>query len=243
MGSWVTIGHPSVVEVMAQAGFDWLAVDMEHSVIDFHTAQTLIATIQAQSLVPLVRVSENHPKIIQRVMDAGASGVIVPMVNSKIEAEQAVKSVKYPPKGKRGVGLARAQGYGLKFGEYAAHVNDESVVIVQIEHIDAVDHLEEIVSTEGVDGVMVGPYDLSGSLGYPGQFDHPSVLAALSRVETVCRGRGTPRGFHVIQPEIHLLEERIQQGYTFLAFSLDTLFLGKACMREMKSLDRNLGAT
>lgn len=239
VGSWITIGHPSVVEVMARAGFDWLTVDLEHSVIDFQAAQVLIATIQAQGLVALVRVTENQPKIIQRVMDAGAAGVIVPMVNSKAEAVCAVEAVRYPPAGKRGVGLARAQGYGFGFEEYAAKINQESVVIAQIEHIKGVTNLEEILAVEGIDGVLVGPYDLSGSLGHPGRFDHPEVLEAVQRIETVCLAKRRALGFHVIQPQRRLLEERIQKGYTFLAFSLDTLFLGTACADALRGLDRS----
>lgn len=241
VGSWVTIGHPSVVEVMARAGFDWLAVDLEHSVIDFQVAQVLIATIQAQGLVPLVRVTENQPKIIQRMMDAGAAGVIVPMVNSKDDAVRAVAAVRYPPAGQRGVGLARAQGYGLGFEEYAARVNQESVVIAQIEHVEGVTNLEEILAVEGIDGVLVGPYDLSGSLGFPGRFDHPDVVEAVQRIEVVCRARRRALGFHVIQPHRQLLEEKIRKGYTFLAFSLDTLFLGTACADALRDLNRSAG--
>lgn len=238
IGSWVTIGHPAIVEVMAQAGFDWLAVDLEHSAIDLSTAQVLIATIQAHGMVPLVRVGENHPKLIQRVMDAGAYGVIVPMVNTKELAEQAVQAVRYPPRGGRGVGLARAQGYGFGFEDYAATVNDESVVIAQIEHIAAVRNLEEIIGVDGIDGVLIGPYDLSGSLGRPGQFEDPAVLQAVSRVESVCQARKVPLGFHVISPEARFVNEKIHKGYRFVAFSLDTVFLGHSCIREMKNLDR-----
>lgn len=239
VGSWITIGHPSVVEIMARAGFDWLAVDMEHSVIDFPAAQVLIATIQASGLVPLVRVTENQPKIIQRTMDAGAAGVIVPMVNSKDDAVRAVAAVRYPPAGQRGVGLARAQGYGLAFEEYAARVNQESVVIAQVEHVAGVTNLEEILGVEGIDGVLVGPYDLSASLGCAGRFDHPEVVEAVQRVESVCRARKRALGFHVIQPQRRLLEEKIRRGYTFLAFSLDTLFLGTACADAMRGLQQS----
>ena len=237
----MTIGHPSIVEIMARAGFDWLAVDLEHSVIDLPTTQILLGTIQANGMVPLVRVGENDPKLIQRVMDAGAYGIIVPMVNSKELAEQAVRAVRYPPRGTRGVGLARAQGYGFGFDEYAATVNEESVVIAQIEHVDAVKNLEDILKVDGIDGVLIGPYDLSGSLGRPGQFEDRAVLEAVTRVETLCLARKMPLGFHVIQPEARLVQEKVRKGYRFLAFSLDTLFLGHSCIREMKGLDRSQG--
>ena len=175
IGSWITIGHPIVAEIMAQAGFDWLTIDMEHSAITIEKTQELIQIIQLSGVAPLVRVSENNPTIIKRVLDAGAYGVIVPMVNSAKDAEKAVKAVKYPPVGSRGVGLARAQGYGFDFDEYAATINEESVVIVQMEHIDAVNNLDSIVSVEGIDGCIIGPYDLSGSLGVPGEIGRAHV--------------------------------------------------------------------
>src|SRR3990167_7462058 len=117
-GSLVTLGHSSIAEIMAKSGFDWLTVDMEHSAITLHQAQQLIQVIELCGVLPLVRVGENNPNLIKRVMDAGSHGVIVPMVNTKEDAVKAVDSVRYPPMGKRGVGLARAQGYGLEFDRY-----------------------------------------------------------------------------------------------------------------------------
>ena len=125
IGSWITLGHFSIAEIMAKAGFDWLCVDMEHSVIDYYEAEKLIAAIGANNCVPYVRVGANDPVIIKRVLDAGAKGIIVPMVNSKEDATRAVSSVKYPPMGKRGVGLARAQGYGFEFDEYVQRIFNE----------------------------------------------------------------------------------------------------------------------
>jgi len=233
IGSWITLGSPNIVEIMAQAGFEWLTVDMEHSVITIDVAQKLIQVIDGCGVVPLVRVGENNPNLIKRVMDAGAYGVIVPMVNTREQAEAAVKAVKYPPVGTRGVGLARAQGYGFDFDDYAATVNDESVVIVQVEHIDSVNNLEDILSVEGVDGCIIGPYDLSGSLGVPGNFAHPDVLAALKKVENVCEKMNVPLGMHVIEPDYELVIDNVKKGYTFIAFSLDSLFLGTLCREQL----------
>ena len=236
IGSWITLGNTSVAEIMAQAGFEWLTIDMEHSVITLDITQQLIQVIEGYGVVPLVRVGENNPNLIKRVMDAGAYGVIVPMVNTKEDAEAAVNAAKYPPIGTRGVGLARAQGYGFDFDDYAASINKELVVIAQIEHINAVDNLEAILSVEGIDGCIIGPYDLSGSLGMPGDFDHPEVLAALKRVEKVCKEKKVVLGMHVIQPDCKLVVEQVSKGYTFLAFSLDILFLGTICREQMKKL-------
>lgn len=235
IGSWITVGHTAVVEIMAKAGYDWLTVDMEHSAITLDIAQELIRVIELCDVAPLVRVGVNDANLIKRVMDAGAHGVIVPMVNSEEEARQAVSAVKYPPVGFRGVGLARAQKYGLDFGGYKAWNDENSIVIVQIEHIRAVENLEAILSVDGVDGFIVGPYDLSGSLGYPGEFDRPEVSEALERVKTVSRDMGALSGFHVIPPEESALQEKINEGYRFVAYSLDSLFLGKACQVKPRS--------
>jgi 2-dehydro-3-deoxyglucarate aldolase len=162
VGSWITIGHAAIAEIMAKIGFDWLVIDMEHSAITLHEAQQLIQVIDLCGVTPLVRVGENNPYLIKRVMDAGSYGVMVPMVNTKEDAIKAVNAVKYPPVGTRGVGLARAQGYGMDFERYNNRLNRDSVVIVQIEHIKAVENLDDILSVDGVDAFFVGPYDLSG---------------------------------------------------------------------------------
>lgn len=240
IGSWVTLGHPSIVEIMGDAGFDWLCVDMEHSVIDYYQAQALIATIQAKGMKPFVRVGENNPRIIKRVLDAGAEGIIAPMVNSREDAIRAVEAVKYPPIGKRGVGLARAQKYGFGFEDYAARINDDSTVIVQIEHIDAIENLEQILDVDGVDGTIVGPYDLSGSMGKPGRYDEPDVKQALERYEDISRRLNKPMGFHVIHPDHDLVMEKREKGYTFIAFSLDILFLGTLCREQMQLLKEKM---
>ncbi len=236
IGSWITLGHPAIAEIMSRAGFDWLTVDMEHSAITFHQAQQLIQVIDLAGGSPLVRVSVNDPNLIKRSMDAGAHGVIVPMVNSQADAEQAVASVRYPPHGRRGVGLSRAQGYGLDFAGYAARNQSDSVVIVQVEHIESVNNLASILSVEGVDGFIIGPYDLSGSLGMPGQFDHPEVIAALAEVEKISADFDVVRGFHVIPPDPGEVEKKIKQKYRFIAYSLDSLFLAATCEQDLKTI-------
>ena len=236
IGSWITLGHPAIAEIMAQSGFDWLTVDMEHSAITLHEAQQLIQVIELSGCVPLVRVGSNDSNLIKRVMDAGAHGVIVPMVNSAEDAEAAVKAVKYPPVGTRGVGLARAQGYGVDFETYKDWAEKESIVIVQIEHIYAVNNLEEIFSTDGVDGFIVGPYDLSGSLGMPGEFNDPEVLDALETVKKVAKKVNIISGFHVVPPESDQLRDKIDEGYRFLAYSLDSLFLAETCRRDLNTI-------
>lgn len=236
IGSWITLNNFSIAEIMTNFGFDWLCVDMEHSVIDYFEAQQLIATIQSKGIKAFVRVGENKTIIIKRVLDAGADGIIVPSVNSKADAIKAVESVQYPPSGKRGVGLARAQNYGFGFEEYRDGKAKGITLIVQIEHINAIKELEEIISTEGVDGTFIGPYDLSGSMGKPGKYNDEDVKQALIEYEKIAKKYNKLIGFHVIQPDYQLVLEKIEQGYNFIAFSLDTIFLGQKIKEEMDKI-------
>lgn len=240
IGSWLTIPHQAVIEILGSAGFEWLTIDMEHSPISIETIMNLIGHIQGNGMQALVRVSKNEEVAIKRVLDAGADGVIVPMIKNKEEAIQAVNYVKYPPLGKRGVGLNRAQKYGTAFDTYQKWVKEEVVVIAQIEHIDAVHNLEEIFSVEGIDGIIVGPYDLSASMGYPGEYDRDDVKQALVKVDEITKKLNKPLGFHVIDSNHEKTLEKINKGYSFLAFSLDFFFLGDKARNEMKVLKSKL---
>jgi 2-keto-3-deoxy-L-rhamnonate aldolase RhmA len=164
----------------------------------------------------------------------------VPMINTKEDAEQAVGAVKYPPQGFRGVGLARAQSYGANFEGYRKWNETESIVIVQIEHIKAAENLEAILSVEGVDAFIVGPYDISTSLGVAGQFDHPEMTSVLSKILDTARRLNAVAGYHVVPPDTRQALEKIKQGYRFLAYSTDFLFLGDSCRTGLKTIRGNL---
>ena len=240
IGSWIMMGHPMSVEVMALAGFEWLVIDIEHTSIDLQTTENLIRTIQANKMKALVRVSKNEEVIIKRILDMGADGIIVPMVCSKEEAIQAVSYAKYPPFGKRGVGLYRASKYGTKFDEYKNWVNEELVIIAQIEHIDAVNNIDEILQVEGIDGTIIGPYDLSGSMGYPGEFERDDVKNAVQKVLDKCKTYNISSGFHVVDTDPEKLQIKIDQGCTFLAYGIDYFFMRDAAMNGMNKLKKGL---
>ena len=240
IGSWIMIGHPISVEVMALAGFEWLVIDMEHTAIDINTAQNLITTIQANDIKALVRVSKNEEVIIKKVLDIGADGIIVPMVNSKEEAVKAVEFAKYPPIGKRGVGLYRASKYGVKFEEYKKWVEEELVIIAQIEHIDGVNNIEEILQVEGIDGTIIGPYDLSGSMGYPGEFEGNDVKKAVQKVLNKCKEYNIPSGFHVVDTNPEKLKQKIKEGCTFLAYGIDYFFMRDLAINGMKEIKKEI---
>ena len=238
VGTWITLAHPSIAEIMAVSGFDWIAIDLEHSVITIREAEELIRVVNLSGVTSLVRLTSNDPNQIKRVMDAGSCGVIVPMVKSIDDVKQAVDAVKYPPYGKRSVGLARAQQYGRSFDEYLEWQKNQTIVIVQIEHIEAVNNLEAIFSVDGLDGYIIGPYDLSASLGIPGEFDNPVFLNAMERVKKVGTDMKIIGGIHIIEPEPEQLQQRITEGYQFIAYSLDIRMIDVACREGLKITQR-----
>lgn len=241
VGSWITLGNCAIAEIMAKTGFDWLVIDLEHSTISIEKAGELIRVIDLCNVSPLVRLTSNNRDLIKRVMDAGAHGVVVPMVNTKDDAVRAVEAVYYPPFGNRGVGLARAQGYGAHFGDYLQWMKNGPVLIVQIEHITSVENLQAILTTEGVDGFIIGPYDLSASMGIPGQFDDPGFMRAMEKIRTVSQTMNVPGGIHIVEPDENLLLKAIEDGYKFIAYSLDIRILDVGCRKGMESWRRKTG--
>ena len=229
LGTWITLGHSAIAEIFAKAGFEWLVVDLEHSTISIEQAGELIRTIDLAGSAPLVRLTSNDTDQIKRVMDAGAHGIVVPNVNTAQEAEDAVAATRYAPLGHRGVGLARAQQYGSGFREYLEWQKKGPVVIVQIEHQSALDHLDEIFTVPGVDGFIIGPYDLSCSMEMPGEFERPEFIAAMQRILDAGLKSGCPAGIHIVEPEPDQLRERIGEGYRFIAYSVDIRMLDVTC--------------
>lgn len=235
IGSWISIDNEITAEIMAKSGFEWLVIDREHTTITTEGMFRLIQIISLANKPVLVRIGANDPLLIKQAMDAGASGIVVPMVNTPDDARQAVESVYYPPRGKRGVGLFRAQGYGDTFQEYMSQLDNTGVVIVQIEHYEAVQNLEEILAVEGVDGFMIGPYDLSGSINLPGQFDDPRVQELLRLVEQKMAQSAKPGGYHIVRTAPTDLEKRIAAGYTFIAYGVDMIMFSEKVSSMLQS--------
>ncbi len=240
IGSWVTLGHPSIAEIMAAAGFDWLVLDMEHSVLELSEVQSLIQVLDGKQCPAIVRLTSNHPDQIKRVMDAGATGVMVPMIKSAADAKAAVDGVYYPPRGQRGVGLARAQGYGNSFQAYRQWLDENAVIVVMIEHVDAVKAIDSILAVPGIDAYIIGPYDLSGSMGRPGDLNHPDVQAAIAQVLEAAHRANKPGGIHFIEPDLEALQQRIQAGFNFLGYGLDIRILDSICRTHLQSIRATL---
>lgn len=236
LGSWVTLASSAVAELMAAADFDWLVIDAEHSVIELAAIQEMIQAMDRHGMPSIVRLTSNNPDQIKRVMDAGAHGIMVPSVRSPEDAKRAVDAVYYPPRGSRGVGLARAQGYGNSFRDYVEWLEKDAVVILMIEHIDAVRCVDEVLGTPGVDGYIIGPYDLSASLGKPGRFDDPEVQAAIATTCAAGKRRNMPGGIHVVDPDLALVKQRLGEGFTFIGYGMDVRMIDRMCREHLEDI-------
>ncbi|MFA5097251.1 MAG: aldolase/citrate lyase family protein [Candidatus Margulisiibacteriota bacterium] len=227
LGSWIQVPNTFIAETMAGSGFEWLAIDMEHGLIGIEDVYKLIQVIDLSNCSALVRLNENDPSTIRRVMDAGAGGIIVPMINTKKDAVKAAEALKYPPEGKRSFGLGRAHGYGRDFNGYIKRSNKDSVLVVQIEHIDAVNNLDEILSVKEIDSVIIGPYDLSGSMGIPGKFNDKRFEQTVRTIIKKVKENKKQLGIHIVNANPAELKKRIKQGFRFIGYGMDTVFLQK----------------
>ncbi len=240
IGTWITVPHPTIVELANQQKFDWICVDMEHSPMSKLDLQTAVALIQGAGKKAFVRVQKNSHELIKFPLDSGVDGIIIPMVNSAEEAQQAVASCLYPPLGNRGVGLARAQKFGFGFEEHLRQNKEDLKIILQIEHIQAVEQIDAILRTPHLHGIFLGPYDLSGSMGIPGEFNHPKMKAAIRTVAESTLAAGKALGAHIIQPDHGRVLEFMRNGYNFIAFSIDTYFMGQAMKDQLAQLNSSL---
>jgi 4-hydroxy-2-oxoheptanedioate aldolase len=218
VGTWLSMGSITAARFLARAGFAWLTVDIEHSLVDWETATHMFAAIADAGCIALARVPANRHDHIKRVLDNGAHGIVVPMVNSREEALAAVAAAKYPPIGNRSVGgSVHALNFGATAGDYFARANDEILVILQCEHIDAVEAADAIFSVPGIDAIFVGPNDLAASMR--SSDDKPpsgeDSARAWKRILDACRKNKVPAGFHCTTPEEVL--QRIDEGWQFLA--------------------------
>ena len=183
---WVSYAHPSITETFARAGFDFIAIDMEHATISIEQGQRIIAASQSEGVPCLPRPVSHSNDYIKPLLESGADGMLIQMVNTAKEVEKLINDIKYPPVGNRSYGVNRAQAYGFDFDRYIEEWNESSSFIIQVESKQAVDNVKELLEFDEIDGVMIGPYDISGSLGVPGQLNHPLVLEASRKVIEAC---------------------------------------------------------
>jgi 2-dehydro-3-deoxyglucarate aldolase len=227
IGSWMQIPHPSIAEIMGQAGYDWVAVDMEHGAISTHQLPDLFRALELGNTLPMARLAHGQPKDCKQALDAGAGGIIIPMVESAAQLTQVRDACRWPPAGTRGVGFSRANLFGKHFEAYAEEAQ-APLLVAMIEHVRAVNNLTEILQVSGLDAIMIGPYDLSASMGLTAKFTSLGFMVAMERIRTLCHQQGIPCGVHVVMPEPAAVEQRIAEGYLFIAYSIDAAFLTRS---------------
>ena len=238
LGTWLVTASPLLAEAAGHAGFDFGVIDMEHGPLDMAEVVHLLQAVAATRMAPLLRVPWNDTVTIKRVLDAGATTLLVPFVQNAAEAVAAVAATRYPPQGVRGMmGMSRAARYGMQ-ADYLSRANREIALIVQIETEAALAELPAIAAVDGVDAIFVGPADLSASMGLPGQLRHPRVMEAMTEVAARCRALGKPVGS--VGSELEVLAQYRAAGYDFIAIDSDLgLFMqgARGALRALRGRD------
>jgi 4-hydroxy-2-oxoheptanedioate aldolase len=234
-GTWCNLGSSITVEMAGLAGFDWVLVDNEHGVGDYSALVHQVQAASATPAAPIVRIAGNDPVVIKRVLDLGVSGVMIPYVQSADEARAAVRAMRYPPEGIRGVAsLTRATGFGVGFDEYFRRANEDLLTIVQIETQAGVDAAAEIAAVDGVDVLFVGPLDLSTSLGVQKQYENPRFIEAVDTVVAAARASGKASGTLALDPA--MLAPMLGRGMTFVAFGSDGGLVASGMRKNLETL-------
>ncbi len=224
-GAWVSFSHPSISEVFAGHGFDFLAIDMEHTTISLEQAQRIIAASQSYGVPCLPRPVSHSNDWIKPLLDSGADGIIAPLVSNKDASQNLINLTKFPPLGNRSFGVNRAHGYGTDFDYYLSKWNDNSIYISQIETKLGVQNINQIVESTELDGVMIGPYDLSGSLGVPGDIQNTLVREAEALVIEACKKAGKSCGTQIANFNSENIKSALDKGYNFIIASSDLFVL------------------
>ena len=236
LGATITIYSPAIAELLSRVGLDWLWIDTEHTALSLEEVSVILQATNGTDVSTVIRVPWNDKTLIKRAIDTGPDGILVPMINTAAEAEAAVRAMKYPPRGERGAGIGRAQCYGMRMGEYLSTANDEVMFIAQIEHVEAIANIDEIVDVAGLDSVMIGALDLSGSMGKLGQTDDPEVEEAVQKVLAACQRAGVPCGIVALGPEA--TNRRIKEGFTSIITGIDVLWIHGAAQAGLAEIQR-----
>jgi len=226
IGTWLSLPNESVAEIFAKAGYDWVVIDLEHSSININQAEQLIRVIDLAGSKPFVRLSGHSSSQIKRVLDAGAKGILAPMVETKAQIDSIISACHYPPRGNRGMGLARAQGYGEvnAKSKYILTNSKNIEIYAQIESVAGIANLDSILSQE-IDGYFIGPYDLSASLGNPGVFDSDVFINAEEEILRASKQHQVKAGYHLVEPNPEQIPLLVNKGYDMIAFSVDIRML------------------
>ena len=223
IGTWIQIESSDYAEMIGQAGYDWAAVDMEHGAFSRQSLPDIFRALELGGTAPFVRIANPDAILCQQAFDSGAVGIVIPRIESAGQLEALIAGCNWPPTGTRGVGFSRANLYGNYFDSYK-EAAQRSFVVAQVESANAIQAIDEIASVAGLDAIMIGPYDLSASLGRTGETQHPEIQAAIRRVLTTCHSRRLACGIHVVEPRPTDLNVAIELGHRFIAYGTDARF-------------------
>jgi len=232
IGSWMQIPHPSIAEMMGDAGYDWVAIDMEHGAISIHQLPDLFRALELGNTLPLARLAKGSPKECKQVLDAGAGGVILPMVENREQLEKVRDACRWPPAGNRGVAFSRANLFGKYFDEYIQEAQ-QPLLVALIEHYNAVENLDDILQVEGLDAILIGPYDLSASMGLTAKFDDENFIDTVMSIKNRADNKDIACGMHVVNSSKNELKQKIEEGYRFIAYSIDAVFFNNFIQRPL----------
>lgn len=232
---WISYAHPSITETFARAGFDFMFIDMEHSTISIEQGQRIIAASQSEGVPCIPRPVSHSNDYLKPLLESGSDGLLIQMVETPEQVQALIRDVKYPPVGRRTYGVNRAQAYGFDFDEYIQNWNKTSTFMLQVESVKGVENIEQLLAFDEVDGVMVGPLDISGSLGVPGQTTHPLVIEASRKVIEACKRHGKSCGTQVADVNPSSVSALFELGYNYAILGSDLFVLWKwaSQMQEM----------
>ncbi len=225
LSGWMQICSPEIAEILSKKNFDTITLDFEHGSFDLHRLNDIFRAIECENKVSLVRLPNHKTEILGQIFDSGCDGVIIPNVTNPFQVENIAKNCNWPPSGKRGVGFSRANTYGKYFNDYKLI---RPIIIAMIENIKSIKNLDNILKLKTLDAILIGPYDLSASLGKPGAFNNKKFTRAVNEIKKKCKKFKKPVGLHIVDPSTNLLKKRIKEGFKFLPFGIDTVLLNKS---------------
>lgn len=223
LAAWQQLDSIESTIAMASLGFDWVVVDLEHTAITTSGAENIFIAAERHGAKPFARLPAADPYLARRLLDVGSQGLLVPVVETRELFDRFAEHCFFPPKGKRGLGLVRANDWGKELKEYFK--NFKPIIIAQIETKKGAEEIESILDSPFLDGIMIGPYDLSASLGHPGQFDVPNFDRLCASILQKARDKNKLIGFHQVEPKPELLKKRSEEGYDFVAYGTDIVAL------------------
>ena len=237
IGSWMQISNSNVAEIFGDLGYDWVAIDLEHSQFELEKIPDIFRSLELGNTLPIVRLPNIDEEKARSFLEIGCGGLIIPMIENKDQLQRIISACNFIPKGNRGVGFNRSNLYGKNLDQYIKF-SSRPLIVAQIETFTAFENIEEILSVKGLDAIFIGPYDLSSSMNITGQFDSQRFKKVINEIISKCKKYKVASGIHIVNPDLKLLKKNINLGFSFLAYSIDTVILNLYAKNPLNSLEK-----